>query len=54
VIKGWKQICQEYMLEYFEERAAIMQYEGGCTRERAEELAYGEMLQKWWSPVGKA
>ena len=50
MVDGWKQICQEYMLEFFEERAAIMEHEGGCTKRRAEELAYYEMLEKWWAP----
>ncbi len=32
--------------EYFEERAAIMEYDGGVGREEAENNAYLELLQK--------
>jgi hypothetical protein len=32
--------------EFYEERAAIREYEGGYSREEAEKLAYAETLQK--------
>lgn len=32
--------------EFYEERAAIREYEGGYLREEAEKLAYAETLQK--------
>ena len=32
--------------EFYEERAAIREFEGGYSREEAEKLAYAETLQK--------
>lgn len=49
----WDLLCLPYELEYFEERAAIMEHDGGCTWQRAEELAKIEMLQKFWGPKEK-
>lgn len=46
----WDLLCLPEELEYFEERAAIMEHDGGCTERRAEELAQTEMLQKFWGP----
>ena len=34
--------------EFFEERAAIRQYEAGYSRQVAERLAYGECIEGWW------
>ncbi|MEJ2544889.1 MAG: hypothetical protein P8Y99_12555 [Calditrichaceae bacterium] len=31
--------------EFFEERTAIMEYEGGLTRKKAEQLTYNKILQ---------
>jgi hypothetical protein len=42
-------------LEYFEERAAIREYEGGLSRQEAETAALGdlELWAKLWKAVGK-
>lgn len=36
----------EYERELFEERAAIMEYDGGMTREQAELEAYKDVVKK--------
>lgn len=36
----------EYEKELFEERAAIMEYDGGMTREQAELEAYKDVIKK--------
>lgn len=46
----WQDLCQDYMLEFFEERAAIHQYEAGLSKERSEFIAYHAMLRKYWGP----
>lgn len=33
--------------DWFEERAAIRQFEGGYSRDMAERLAYGELVEAW-------
>lgn len=37
-------------LEYYEERAAIMEFDGGCRPHVAEGMAFTETLLKFWSP----
>ena len=42
---------QSFDAEEFEERAAIMEFDGGMTREEAERLAWSEQLKKGRIPV---
>lgn len=37
----------------FEERAALMEYEGGLSRERAEALALAEVVKRWQSQTAR-
>lgn len=34
-------------LEHFEERAAVMEFDGGLPREEAERLALAEVVARW-------
>ena len=43
---GWRQI--------YEERAAIMEFDGGATRNEAEAAALRETYWRWQSPVDAA
>ena len=38
-------------LEHFEERAAVMEFEGGLSREDAERLALEEVAARWGDGV---
>lgn len=38
-------------LEHFEERAAVMEFDGGLPREEAERLALAEVAARWGDGV---
>ena len=44
---GWERVAPDVLIEHFNERAAVAEYEGGASRQRAEQQAAALMDQTY-------